>query len=135
MNSDKTPRPDDIFQCRQCGECCRGFGGTVVNPQERRAIADHLGISLARFEKEYCAPSGSKLLIAQGADGFCCFFRDKLCGIHPVKPRMCRRWPFIPAVLVDPANWRAMAAQCPGMATDVTDDVIRAAVARAIEEQ
>ncbi|MGB5984375.1 MAG: YkgJ family cysteine cluster protein [Desulfobacterales bacterium] len=128
------PAPDDIFRCRQCGECCRGFGGTLVNAEERRAIAAFLGISAARFEADYCVPSGRKWVIAQGEDGFCRLFRDKLCGIHPVKPRLCRSWPFIPAVLVDPANWRAMAAQCPGMVTDLPDDVLRGVVARAMAQ-
>ena len=135
MRSEGVPeplRPEDIFRCRQCGECCRGFGGTVVNRRERQAIADYLGISLARFERQHCAVSGSKLVIAQGRDQFCCFFRDKLCGIHPVKPRMCRSWPFIQGVLADPANWRSMAAQCPGMTADLSDEQIRRVVARVV---
>jgi hypothetical protein len=34
---------------------------------------------------------------------------------------MCRQWPFIPSILVDVGNWRAMAASCPGMNADASD--------------
>jgi hypothetical protein len=45
---------------------------------------------------------------------------------------MCRAWPFIEAVLVDPANWFAMAGSCPGMRTDLDARGIRAAVSKAL---
>jgi hypothetical protein len=48
---------------------------------------------------------------------------------------MCRRWPYFVAVLVDPLNWRSMADQCPGMRTDVSDDVICEGVGKAIENR
>jgi len=58
------------------------------------------------------------MVLAQRADGYCIFW-DRLCTIHPVKPRMCRAWPFIESILVDPQNWLTMAASCPGMSTDI----------------
>lgn len=119
----------ELFACRMCGDCCRGFGGTVVTPEERARIADFVGVAPEGFAEAYCRPSGSKMVLAQGADGYCVFFRG-LCTIHAVKPRMCRAWPFIRAVLVDVANWHSMAASCPGMRTDLPDDVIRRSVAR-----
>ena len=75
---------------------------------------------------DYCRLSGGRPLLAQGPDGYCIFWK-KLCTIHPVKPRMCRRWPFIESILVDPANWLAMAGSCPGMATGIplpADDAV-----------
>lgn len=106
------------FQCTQCGECCRGFGGTYVSENDIRAIADYLKREPDIVRKEYCVLSGSKPLIRQGEDGRCIFW-DQLCTIHPVKPRMCRMWPFIPSLLVDAANWQIMAASCPGINPDV----------------
>ena len=100
----------DIFSCRRCGECCRGYGGTYLSAAEVVRIADYLGISAERL-----------------LSGYCIFWR-RLCTIHPVKPRMCRAWPFIESILVDPANWRAMASMCPGMRTDLSDAQIRARV-------
>lgn len=98
-----------------------------MTPGERMAIAAFLGIPASRFVKQYCVPSGRRLVLAQGSDGSCVFFK-KNCSIHPVKPRMCRRWPFIDALLVDISNWHAMADSCPGMRTDVDDKKLRLAV-------
>jgi Fe-S-cluster containining protein len=114
----------DIFECRQCGDCCRGFGGTLVSEDDAVAIARHLDISTDRFLKTYCVRSGSGLVLAQGEDGYCVFANRALCQIHPVKPRMCRAWPFIESVLRDPGNWYIMAGACPGMRTDISEDTV-----------
>jgi len=116
--------PSDIFQCRQCGECCRGFGGTLVSDTDVAAIAEYLGISPDVFVKTCCARSGSGRVLAQGSDGYCIFAENALCRIHPVKPRMCRAWPFIEGVLRDPGNWRIMAGACPGIRADVPEHVV-----------
>jgi Fe-S-cluster containining protein len=119
--------PEDLFTCQMCGECCRGYGGTVVGDHDIDAIAAYLRIDANEFRTRYCIPSGDKTILAQGADGYCVFWK-RLCTIHPVKPRMCRAWPFIESVLVDPANWRIMAGSCPGMRKDPTDAEIQLCV-------
>lgn len=116
-------RSSDIFKCQQCGDCCRGYGGTFVSEEEIGAIADYLDTNAKDFAKNYCRMSGGKPVLAQGRDSYCIFWSG-LCTIHPVKPRMCRAWPFIESVLVDVHNWHIMAASCPGIRTDVTDSVI-----------
>ena len=123
--------PEDIFSCRMCGDCCRGYGGTYVTDREIGAISRYVGCAPERFAERYCRWSGKRLLLAQNRDGYCIFY-DRRCTIHPVKPRMCRSWPFIRAVLVDVKNWYAMADSCPGMRTDVTEAQIRRAVEQAI---
>jgi hypothetical protein len=107
----------EIFTCTQCGDCCKGFGGTYLAQKDITAIAAYLGISEAELLESYCVVSGNRLVLAQAEDGFCIFF-DRNCSIHPVKPQMCRKWPYIESVLVDPANWRVMADMCPGMQRD-----------------
>ena len=134
MSSDDTPC-ETIFECIQCGECCNGFGGTYVTPANIAAIADYIGADPETFVRDYCQMSGSRPVLAQGPDGYCVFFRDKLCSIHPVKPRMCRAWPYIESVLKDPANWRMMAGSCPGMRTDVSDACILRCVREEIERR
>ena len=114
----------NIFECRQCGDCCRGFGGTLVSEDDVAAIAGYLGTSPDRLLKTYCVRSGSGLVLTQGEDGYCVFARRALCRIHPVKPRMCRAWPFIENVLRDPGNWYIMAGACPGMRTDISEDTV-----------
>jgi uncharacterized protein len=123
---------DDLFECTQCGQCCKGFGGTHVCTEDIEALAAYLGMSAEAVRERYLVPSGSRLVLVQGADGYCVFCSEKRCRIHPVKPRMCRAWPFIEAVLVDPANWDAMASCCPGMKTGHPPEKILNCVAAAI---
>jgi hypothetical protein len=119
----------NLFVCQKCGDCCRGYGGTVVTAKDIKTIARYLKIPVDTFLRQFCQVSGSKTILIQGDDRYCVFW-DGLCGIHPVKPRMCRDWPFIPAVLTDPANWRMMASVCPGMRADMPDAAIQEGVAR-----
>jgi len=132
MPSDATS--DELFECRMCGDCCRGYGGTYVTADDIQAIADYLRIDPAHFREQYCRLSGSRYVIAQSDNGYCIFW-DQLCRIHPVKPRMCRNWPFIAAVLKDVANWRIMGASCPGIRTDLPDEAIYRTVARLIKRR
>jgi Fe-S-cluster containining protein len=118
-----------LFECTQCGDCCKGFGGTYVTMADIDAIADFIGVAPADLVKSYCSPSGDKLVLAQRADGFCIFW-DRNCTIHPVKPDMCRKWPFISSLLVDTANWNIMASVCPGMRNDLDGDTLKTCIHR-----
>lgn len=104
----------DLFVCRRCGDCCKGYGGTVVDERDIAAIARFLNQTPDGVREGFCLPAGKRFLLGQREDGYCVFW-DGLCRIHPVKPRMCRRWPFIESLLRDPGNWRVMASVCPGM--------------------
>lgn len=126
---------DDIFNCRQCGDCCKGFGGTYVSPEDIQAIAAFIQVDPEIFPKKYCQPSGRKTVLAQAENGYCIFWKDRICTIHPVKPRMCKAWPFIPNVLKDPQNWYIMAGLCPGIRTDVTPSEIVGCVRSQIDGQ
>jgi Fe-S-cluster containining protein len=121
----------DLFVCRQCGDCCKGFGGTYLHPEDIDAISGAIGLAPAEFLARFCRLSGGRPLLAQRPDGYCVFW-DAVCTIHAVKPRMCRRWPFIESILVDPANWQIMAAACPGMRTDIPASCVAACVAKVI---
>ena len=123
----------NLFTCTQCGDCCRGYGGTYVTDADIRRIAAFTGIPVHDFRQRYCVPSGNRLVLAQQSNGFCIFF-DRNCTIHAVKPRMCRQWPFISSLLVDIANWRIMADVCPGMRSDLSDDQLRKAVRKTMGE-
>lgn len=123
----------EIFSCRMCGDCCRGYGGTFVSPDDIQTIATYLKTSANRFVETYCQFSGNRPLLAQAENGYCIFW-DQQCTIHAVKPRMCRQWPYLQSILVDVRNWRAMADSCPGMRIDVGDDIIRACVARMLSK-
>jgi len=110
---------DALFECRLCGDCCRGYGGTFVTREDIEAISRFIGIDSRIFVTQYCQVSGKRPVLAQGSDGYCIFW-DKLCTIHPVKPLMCRRWPFLRSLLVDSKNWQTMADSCPGIHKEVS---------------
>ena len=115
----------DIFECQQCGQCCKGFGGTYVTPEDIKNISKLIGVEEGRFTGRYCNPSGSRFVLAQKEDETCIFFDpEKQCTIHAVKPRMCRAWPFIPTVARHPENWEAMANSCPGMKKGLAPEII-----------
>lgn len=103
-----------VFQCQQCGDCCAGRGGIFVRPEEVTAIAAHLEMD----EEEFCgrflesSSLGTRLAIA---DGVCVFLKDNRCGVHPVKPFICRQWPYLPALLVDEEEFEAAKGACPGL--------------------
>ena len=112
-----------LFECEQCGECCSGIGGTYVDDKKIKEIADFLKISKNELKEKYLTLSSeNRYMIACGSDKKCIFFKEN-CTIHPVKPRMCREWPFIPAVVNEPENWEYMSQACPGInnKADITD--------------
>lgn len=120
-----------LFACTLCGDCCNGYGGTYLSVTDIDAISLFLGIPAERLVANYTRKSGGRRLIAQGNNGYCIFW-DKVCTIHPVKPKMCRQWPFIPSILVDVGNWKAMAASCPGMNADTPDQKILECVKKSL---
>ncbi len=120
-------READLFHCKRCGDCCKGYGGTFVTPEDIRRIAAFLQEDPDRFVPKYCQMSGKKPVLAQAENGYCVFW-EGLCRIHPVKPRMCRQWPFIPGLLKDLHNWHIMAKACPGIRTDISDAQLERAV-------
>jgi Fe-S-cluster containining protein len=116
----KISKGDDIFMCIECGACCHGFGGTYVSNDDIKTISKFINCDPDTFLKKYCTRSGSKYVLIQGQDNNCIFFdKEKQCTIHPVKPYMCRAWPFIKTIISNPENWNAMADSCPGMKKDV----------------
>ena len=120
MPSD-TNNPPTLFKCLQCGDCCKGYGGTYVTDKDIEAIAEYIGCNADQFVSQYCTLSGNRPVLVQRSDGYCIFW-DGLCRIHAVKPQMCRRWPFIDSLLVDSGNWLIMADSCPGIRTDIPAD-------------
>lgn len=114
----------DIFNCIKCGDCCKGYGGTFLTSDDIKAISDYINTDSEHFVEKFCQISGGKPLLAQGGNGYCVFW-DDVCTIHPVKPRMCKEWPFINSVLVDINNWHIMASFCPGIRTDVSANIVQ----------
>ena len=119
----ETKKNDGIFTCQQCGDCCKGYGGTYVSEADIRRMAIFIKVEPSVFYKRYCQKSGDRHVLAQGQDGFCIFYQEG-CSIHAVKPKMCRDWPYIQNLLVDFKNWHAMASTCPGIVTDAAASAV-----------
>ncbi|MDR0882533.1 MAG: YkgJ family cysteine cluster protein [Candidatus Adiutrix sp.] len=103
------------FQCLQCGDCCFGRGGVSLTPAGAAVAAAFLGLTPAEFQK-FMAP-GRAGEILTGPDGFCLFHQpDGRCRIHPVKPDICRRWPYLPALLNIKSAFDEARGACPGLA-------------------
>jgi Fe-S-cluster containining protein len=91
------------FRCRRCGECCQGNGLRVmVYPEEVRAIALHSGRSWREvaepYPEEVVLPSGTKCSFEWAlriTDGRCLFLEDGRCQVYPVRPWICRTYPFV----------------------------------------
>ncbi|MBW1991289.1 MAG: YkgJ family cysteine cluster protein [Deltaproteobacteria bacterium] len=113
--SAKAATASPAFICRQCGECCRGEKGILVSSREAREIAAFLGISEAELRSRYLVESSLGPQVAT-VNGACVFLVNNRCRIHPVKPRICREWPFLPALLQHADEFEAAKAACPGLA-------------------
>jgi Fe-S-cluster containining protein len=104
-----------VFQCRQCGECCHGQGGILPSPQEQELIAQYLKIPLAVLRRDYLEATPSGLAVKTRPEGGCIFLVGQRCRIHPVKPRICRDWPFLPALLLHEEEFTAAKTACAGL--------------------
>lgn len=130
MPSDEDVEKDpDVpaFSCRQCGECCIGYGGTFVTDRDIERISAYIGVEPCGFVEKFCCLSGGRPVLAQQDDGHCVFW-DRVCTIHPVKPQMCRDWPFIGSLLIDFDNWNIMASMCPGINKKASPHRVKARV-------
>jgi uncharacterized protein len=104
-----------VFQCRQCGDCCVGRGGILVRPDEVKTMAALLALPEAEFCHRFVEASGlgPRLTVA---DGVCVFLLPGgVCRVHAVKPFICRQWPFLPAILMDPDELENAKTACPGL--------------------
>ncbi|MCJ7772610.1 MAG: YkgJ family cysteine cluster protein, partial [Desulfobacterales bacterium] len=58
-----------LFECKKCGDCCKGYGGTFVSPDDIKAIADFVGEDPEGFLGRYCRMSGTRPVLAQNNNG------------------------------------------------------------------
>ncbi len=121
----------DIFDCKCCGQCCKGYGGTYVTREDIQKIAAYINKDPDTFVDIYCDMSGSKPVLTLAENGSCIFFDpEKQCTIHRVKPYMCRAWPYIKTIIAHPENWDIMANSCPGMKKAVAHKDLQRIVTR-----
>jgi Fe-S-cluster containining protein len=103
------------FDCQRCGACCTGDPGVVrVGLEERRALADNLGMEVDEFTGSYCRPLCAGYRLREHADGRCVFYRNG-CSVYDHRPRQCRSFPFWIRNLRSGKAWTAAKTACPGI--------------------
>ena len=105
------------FSCLGCGDCCRGEDNSVlVFPQEIRAIqeASHLSWSEVaappqegEWDHEGCFHT-LEWRLAKAGDA-CRFYQRDGCSIYPLRPLLCRTYPFY----LD--RDKLICSECPGL--------------------
>jgi len=123
------PKPEEIFECRQCGCCCFGRGGVRLTLAEAEETADYLRIGLDELKRLYLADGEPPWEVRVDFEGFCLFHQPQgaRCLIHPVKPRICRLWPFLPGPLQDEDAFKDARDSCPGLADGLKWEDFKAA--------
>ncbi|MBO4312715.1 MAG: YkgJ family cysteine cluster protein [Desulfovibrio sp.] len=110
---------DAFFECKMCGNCCKGSGGIIVSPSDLERLSAFLQLPHEEVIARYGEYSGKKLKIKTGDDGYCIFFMaGRGCTVHPGKPSICRAWPFFRGNLVDPDSLEMAKDFCPGIQKD-----------------
>ena len=107
------------FACTGCGNCCSGAPGYIwVNQAEIDALAEHMGMEPAEFEKQYVRQIGVRRSLEELPDrNYDCVFLDpktRHCQVYEHRPRQCRTWPFWKSNLSTPAAWEETGQDCPG---------------------
>ncbi len=107
---------ENVFDCRMCGECCRGSGGIVVSLRDLERLCAHLSLQPREFAERFAERRNGKLVVRIGADGRCIFFAvGSGCTVHAAKPDICRAWPFFRGNLVDAGSLALAKEYCPGI--------------------
>ena len=77
------------FECTGCGDCCTGDPGYVwVNRDEIKALAKHVGMSIADFENLCLVKIGNRWSLKELPGGDCVFFDriQKRCKVYELRP-------------------------------------------------
>ncbi len=109
-----------VFECRRCGECCRGESTVSLSPEEVRRLAHFLGLSEEEFRRKYLVEKKYRLEM-RTVKGYCIFFdrKERLCRVHPVKPERCKEWPLHPSILKYGESFEIIRSTCPGWRKDL----------------
>jgi Fe-S-cluster containining protein len=95
----------------------------MIYPAEVRMIADHSGLSQEEvaepYPEEIILPSGTRCSFEwalRTIEGRCIFLEDGDCQIYPVRPWICRTYPFMLA------DTSVLQTACPGLGKKITGE-------------
>lgn len=105
------------FECTGCGDCCKTRGSycyVYVSREERKRLAQHLGVSPHAFTRRYCQKTNGFFHLREPAKD-CMFLDGARCSVYPARPNQCRTWPFWPENLKQRAWVQEVKRDCPGV--------------------
>ena len=103
----------DIFTCTRCGFCCHGETTVSLEEDDRKRMVQALNRPEEDVLRSFWRISGNVVQM-QTIDGHCIFYENG-CSVHEGRPRRCGEWPLHPSILLDEANFYAIADSCPGI--------------------
>ena len=105
------------FECTGCGHCCRwGEGYVWVSERDIHAMAEHLGLDVVEFAREYVRRIGTCYSLKERADYRCVLLdEDERCRVYDARPTQCRTYPFWDENIKTARAWDALAEDCPGL--------------------
>ena len=103
----------DIFTCTRCGFCCHGETTVSLDEDDRKRMVRALNRPEEEVRRSFWRISGNVVQM-QTIDGHCIFYENG-CSVHEGRPRRCGEWPLHPSILIDEANFYAIADSCPGI--------------------
>ncbi|MDH7510547.1 MAG: YkgJ family cysteine cluster protein [Methanolinea sp.] len=94
------------FSCTRCGDCCRPGAGddnlVMVFPREIRAISEFSGLEATDIAEPYpdtvTLPGDRTVTFGRALRRFygdCRFLSGSSCLVYPVRPSICRTYPFM----------------------------------------
>ncbi len=108
--------PEEFF-CTQCGICCEGKNGIVVDDsKDLPRLLDYFNVSLEELDQKYSIENNGKRVLRSGDDNKCLFYdKTKSCTIHPARPDICRAWPYFRGNMVDSISFEMAKDDCGGI--------------------
>ncbi len=109
------------FECQGSGKCCVSHGGAgqvhghvYLTLEDRRRLANRLGVATATFTRRYCDKTDGYFHL-KSIRGPCEFLAGKSCSVYEARPAQCRTWPFWPENM-NARSWNsAVKSFCPGV--------------------
>ncbi len=106
------------FECNQCGICCEGKNGIIVDDvKDLPRLLEFLEIENSeKLDEKFTLINNNKRVIRTGENNFCIFYsKEKSCTIHPARPDICRAWPYFRGNIIDKTSFEMAKEDCKGI--------------------
>ena len=111
-----------IFSCKRCGHCCHGQTTVSLDADDQAIMLELLKISEEEALQKFWRRSGSVIQM-QILNGHCIFYDDG-CTMHAGRPKKCREWPLVRAIVTDKINLETIRSFCCGLSSTASYEEI-----------